>query len=487
MSEQATHTGTAVGTPDINDERLTPSAVPTPDMHGPAANVGRWIHRHPRFMHEPVTFMGYELFRSSMATIPYGFMMALGHHVFGFMGREGARNGLTQKGFQEYTKGGIAAVKDADQLFEKGTKALAARTAMRIGHSPMNQAVQIALGFTLFRFVGGIIKNLHDRVDNPKNTEEDSAREAGNWKHTIKETMKINWKAESTSTPIAALVLGFIGANWVIPKHVTDNIVRNKSVRWIDQAKELTLNPKGKLLQQGAIWTFSYSLFFLLAECLFKDVQIRRGLWKGHPNSLKNGPDDIVGGPAAVTFDPPERRALQAEKMISETAENGYMRKSVSEHDIATDTDSSLKYPALTREPSIGRFWLRRVAPVAVGITGYAFAKRLGYMTPVPILDKIAGAEFTSGMMKPIDESVKGITHLKRYMGNTFREGKATATFGVLWAAVDVGTGWYDKFFSNLQGKPKAPAAELNSHQQQNQAALLGKLNEKDLASTRVA
>ncbi|WP_371358889.1 hypothetical protein, partial [Salmonella sp. E393-2] len=81
----------------------------------------------------------------------------------------------------------------------------------------------------------------------------------------------------------------------------------------------------------------------------------------------------------------------------------------------------------------LGRFVFRRVLPVAVGITGYAAMKRAGYIAKVP------GVEWTGpmqGLTVESYEAMKGVgDHLKLFGKNAWREGKATATFGVLWMA----------------------------------------------------
>lgn len=478
---------------------------------------GNWFARNRWFTKEPITYTGYQFFRSTMATIPYGFAMAFGHHVFGLASVWGQKAGLTEKGIDTFTnavaarKGGLPAVEaaanaahDIGEIYKSGTKAAIGRNVMRVANSPLNPAIQIAMGFTLFRFTGGVVKNLRDRVMNDKNTPEKTNEETRNWWQTIKQTVRINWPAESTGTPIAALVLGFMGAAYAPnPESIpVRDAVKHPGIKGFGkQVKELWFNPKAKLLQNGAVWTMSYSLFFLLAECLFKDVQVRRGLWKGHPNSLKNGPDDVVGGPGAIEYKTPEKdiaisgdtpstTITKPSATIRLSAEEGYRQVS-HDDEKAKDSEHPLRYPFFTAEPSIGRFLIRRVLPVSVGITAYAALKRVGYLATTPIgKEGSMLREITSsnGMMnqltvKRFDELKTVGDHAKLYAQNVWREGKATAMFGVLWMATDAWGTWYDNFVHKLQlPENQVP---LNEHQQQKHQELLERVNAKEQLTAR--
>lgn len=479
---------------------------------------GNWFARNRWFTKEPVTYAGYQFFRSTMATIPYGFAMAFGHHMFGLASVWGQKAGLTEKGIDTFNnavaarKGGLPAVEAAanaaheiGEFYKSGTKAMIGRNVVRVANSPLNAAVQIAMGFTLFRFTGGIVKNLRDRVMNDKNTPEKTNEETKNWWQTIKQTVRINWPAESTGTPIAALVLGFMSAVYAPnPESIAvRDAVKHPGIKGFGkQVKELWFNPKAKLLQNGAVWTFSYSLFFLLAECLFKDVQVRRGLWKGHPNSLKNGPDDVVGGPGAIDYKTPEKdiaiasdspatTATKPSATLRLSAEEGYKQVEKQDDDKAKDSQHTLRYPFFTAEPSIGRFLIRRVLPVSVGITAYAALKRAGYLATTPIgkegtlLREITGS---NGMMnqltvKRFDEMKTVGDHAKLFAQNAWREGKATAMFGALWMATDAWGTWYDKFVHKLQ-QPENQVP-LNEHQQQKHQELLERVNAKEPLAAR--
>jgi len=479
-----------------NEPPMPNLAVPAP---APATGIAGWLQRHRNFTKEPVSYTAYQFGRATIAVVPYGFGMAFGHHLFGLMSAIGQKIGLTKQGIDVFTNGekvmqngvetlvkGLPAVDRMAAYHVPGMKGVIGRNMMRLGNSPLNAAVQIAIGFTLFRFTGGLIKNLRDRVMNEKNTDADTAYEVKRAPHTIMETARINWPAESTATPVAALVLGFMNAAFT-PS--AEGIAKKLPGEKFEQAVGRVWSGKSKLLQNMAVWTLSYSLFFLLAESLFKDKQISRGLWKGHPNSLKNGPDDIVGGPGAVNFQTPEN-----ETILYKSAEGGY--EPVHPHvkdekdEVAKDSHQPLRFPFFTGEPSMGRFIIRRVLPVAVGISAYAALKRVGYIAEIPKI-KIGNweSEMLSGPMKQMTVGELNALHVegnalktvgnhgKEFFKNAVREGKATTMFGALWWATDAAGSFYDKFFHNLQKKENE--VPLNDNQQAHHAELLGRLNEK--------
>lgn len=452
--------------------------------------LGSWFARNRWFTHEPVTYLSYQFIRSTFATVAYGFMMALGFQGFNTMGAKGQLMGLTKKGLEEFGKGGVlgvdklaaASAEARAELYQKGAKGVLGRNMMRLGASPMNAAVQIALGFTLFRFVGGIVKNLRDRIINDRNTEQETIHETKSWWQTIKETARINWVAESTATPIAALVLGFINGSYTPPAagHLP-NPVKGESF-W-QGIKRSVFHPSAKLFQNAMTWTISYSLFFLLAECLFKDKQIQRGVWKGHPNSLKNGPDDVVGGPGAIHYVTPEDDPAKSE-VSNDLAEAGY-RKQIStktnsnkKDDKAKDSTEKLAYPFFTGEPSWGRFIFRRVLPVCLGISAYAALKRVGYLAAGGTMEGISAKKFSEELWNPAHGWGETIVNNAKLLGQNWkREGIATATFGALWASTDFFGEVYDKFFHKLQ-KPENQVP-LNDNQQKHHQDLLVRLNEK--------
>ncbi len=507
---EAAHVGDAPGVAPLpaSNDNLSSANDNGVAVAPKATGIGGWLAHNRWFTKEPGTYTLYQFVRATFAAVPYAFGMSAGHHLFGSISAKGQKMGYTPEGIEAFTKGvktiqkdaalgveteslvkGLAAVEKVAEYAKPGLEGIVGRNMVRLGTSPLNPAFQIALGFTLFRFTGGIIKNLRDRVMNEKNTEADTLREVQAAPKTIWESMKINWPAESTGTPIAALVLGFMNAAYT----PVVNVTRDKSKSFLNQMGEVVFSPKNKLLQNAAVWTLSYSLFFLAAESLFKDKQIMRGLWKGHPNSLKNGPDDTVGGPGAVNFQTPENDIATT---IFASAEEGYKKK---EEDVAHDSQEKLRAPWLTGEPSVGRFLIRRVLPVAVGISAYAALKRVGYMTDIPLpgIKSNTMAEVEKGIPGNLSGQMEAITvevgdklktvgdHTKFFLKNAWREGKATTMFGALWVATDAWGSFYDKFVHNLQKQENA--VPLNEHQQMKHAELLARINEKEQAQGRAA
>lgn len=461
-----------------------PNISPTPDRAYPAAEQerGNWFHRNRWFTKEPITYTGYQFFRSTMATIPYGFAMAAVHRGMGFLrvwgektGLQGensagksnaaagiaAHDGLMERASSmeaaarsysgEVAEGMVAQAKALRSEYEAaqavGRKALIGRNVARFAGSPINQAFQIAAGFTLFRFVGGLVKGQRDKVMNENNSAAETNRESKNWWKNIKDMMKTNWMAESTGTPVAALTLGFASANF---KPFANNVPKLLPGETFKQGfKRAVLHPEAKLLQNAAIWTVAYSIFFEASERIFKDMQLKRGKWLGNANSLKNVPDDPnVGGYAA-------------DGHTHEFHQN--------------EPPPKPKLDILTGDPSICRFAFRRVLPVAVGISAYAVLKRSAYL-------KLGGG------MEFVDHAIASAglkENTKKFIGDAVREGGATAMFGSLWMATDAWGSWYDKFFAKLQDK--AAHEPLNEHQSKNLATLHEKLLQKETAQDRVA
>lgn len=459
----------------------TPEQSPAPAADAPnTPEQGNWFHRHRWFTKEPITYAGYQLFRSTMATIPYGLAMATVHRLMGWARVTGEKHGLSEPhqsaGVAAFdaniekratlqaslakaeTPQAIAAVErelaPVAQAIEAamvpGRKAALWRGVSRIAASPLNQALQIGAGFTLFRFVGGLVKGQRDKMMNENNTAEDTNRETRNWWQNIKSMAKMNWVAESTGTPVAALTLGFASANF---KPVTAAIAQKQTLangvkETFGQAyKRAVLSPQAKVAQNAAIWTIAYSIFFEASERIFKDMQLKRGKWQGNANSLKNAPNDPnVGGYAA----------------------DGHTKEY---HEIHPPPKPKLDI--LTGDPSICRFVFRRVLPVAVGITGYAFAKRGGYIAAGGPMEPVTHADINKGLG----------ANLKLLGRDYWREGLATATFGVLWMATDAWGSWYDKFFAKMQDS--GAHQPLNEHQMQKVTELQQQLHAKETDRTR--
>jgi uncharacterized protein (DUF697 family) len=117
-------------------------------------------------------------------------------------------------------------------------------------------------------------------------------------------------------------------------------------------------------------------------------------------------------------------------------------------------------FSGLTEDPSLGRLLLRRVIPVALGISAYAVLKRSAYVA-------------IGGPMTPITDNILksgAAGNTKTFLQNAWREGGATTMFFAVWAFTETLGDAFDKYFGDK-------AKELTPQQQQNHQQLLGQLN----------
>lgn len=390
-----------------------------------AESVGKWVHQNKWFTKEPISFIGYQGVRAALASIPYGFGMAAVHHGMGWLNVTGQRMG--------YTAQGVA---------KAGNSALFGRNLSRAASSPLNAALQIGLAFSMFRSVGGIVKTLRDQVTDPDASEAEKIQRVHHTGHIVSDAAHRLVPAEFASVPIAAFALGFIGANF----KPTEKYVKGPGESF-GKAVKRVWSPKSNLLQNAAIWTVSYSIFFEMAERIAKDYQIKHGTWKGYPNSLAKKPDSITGHP-------PGDIHINPDGSPGVTADNN------------TTGVSQPKEHSLGADPGIARFVFRRVVPVALGISAYAMLKRAGYVA-------------VGGPMTPITEDVLKGKNVKTFLGNAWREGAATSMFFVLWTFTDSMGSMFDKYFGE-QVKPDPTI-------QKNHDALLAKLNAKEHGFARAS
>ena len=412
------------------------------------AEQPNWFARNRWFTKEPITYTAYQFFRSTLASIPYGFGMAFFHHVFSHLSHVGQRMGLNEAGLKAFAKDGIHAVDQTKEFYLPGKRAMWGRNLMRLANSPINQAMQIGLGFTLFRFTGGIVKAVRDSIMDEKNSTEETNQASKDWFKTVVKNSTIHWKAEAVGTFWGAITLGFIGGLFKQSTPYQRMALAGGAKETFVQAVKRVWSHPSKLLQNAAIWTISYSAFFEVNDRIHKDVQVREGTWKGEPNSLaKHKSEAIVG--------PPE----ESEKKVA---------------DEPTRREKIASF--FTDDPGLPRLWLRRVASVAVGISAYAALKRAGYIA-------------AGGQMQPLTHELSHElsagnwgNNVKHFLRNSWREGAATTMFGSLWWATDAWGSWYDKFFENLEAKKP-----LTEHQSKKYDELLQRVNEKEHAASRRA
>lgn len=458
-----------------------PQPPHAPVVHDPADEPGRfaksvahWIHKHPEAHKHGAGNVVYQYLRSFAAAVPYGLSMA------------GVLAGLT--GMQRFgTK--LAEKEGASAL----TKGIGRNLNGFASFQPARMSLLIGASFTLYRGTSKLGKWMTEYLFNPRDSERRTAEKVDDLPQEAWRKIKEIAPAESSSTPVSAIVLGFIVSafnkpyNFVKETFTGGQLVKEQKIlvdvgkgaakhtinadwtrsnflatqgwknRLILMGKALT--PKTKFVQQAAINTFGYSLFFELGDRLFKDTQIRRGVWPGEHNSikaLKAAPEEYEQGINKQTTD-----AANAPKYEDSAAEAAPEKH---------------HYKFFTSEPSVGRFLFRRVLPTAAGITLYTAAKmRWGTML---------GNNFDYGK-EPIT--------LKAFGLKSLGEGLATSLFFLIPIISEPWEKAYDNFFSKkekiaqmkdqMREHPEIVAQPINPHQQKNLDALLVRVNQKEAAN----
>lgn len=417
-----------------------------------AKSMAHWVHAHPQAHKHGVGNLVYQYVRSLAASVPYGVSMAtvLGGLV-----------GLERLGGHMAEKEGASAI----------TKGIGRNLKGFATFGPARWSLLIGASFTLYRGTSKLGKWLTEYVFNPKDTEERTAQKIHDLPEEMGRKVKEIGPAEASSTPVSAIVLGFIVSAFNKPAGIAgtaydwtrDNLKSAKGIMGKSAALGRVLTPRTKFVQHAIINTFGYSLFFELGDRLFKDTQIRRGVWPGEHNSikaLKAAPDEYAQGVRA-------NDAGNAPKYEDSAAE----AKPEKEH-----------YRFFTSEPGVGRFLFRRVLPTAVGITAYTGAKmRWGAML---------GNEFGLNAIKPGESIIRKIPKL------AFTEGLATSLFFLIPIVAEPWEKAYDKFWAkkeklaqlkdHMREQPEAYAQAATPDQVKNYEALLTKVNAKEAANQSV-
>lgn len=416
------------------------------DVNGPpgpiAKSVAHWIHQHPQAHNR--TLFGrtvYQFLRSAAASTPYGLSMA--GVLAGLTGMERYGNKLTQAGKSSLTQG-----------IGRNLKGFA-------GFQPARLSLLIGASFTLYRGTSKLGKWLTEYLFNPKDSEARTAEKVDDLPQELIRKVKEIAPAEAASTPVSAIVLGFIVATFKKPAEIADtafdwtrkNFLETKGAWNKMKLMGRVLTPKTKFVQHSVINTFGYSLFFELGDRLFKDTQIRRGVWPGEHNSikaLKAAPDEYEQG-------------------IREESERNKPKFEDSAIEAVPETHH---YKFFTSEPSVGRFLFRRVLPTAVGITAYTAAKmRWGTML---------GNNF----------NYDGKITLKEFGKKSWGEGAATSLFFLIPIVSEPWEKMYDTFFAKkekvaqlkdqMKEHPEMLAKQATPHQQQKYEELLTRVNAKE-------
>ncbi len=431
-----------------------PQPPHAPVVHDPSDEPGRiaksvahWIHKHPEAHKRGVGNVVYQYLRSAAASIPYGLSMA------------GVLAGLT--GMQRF--GAKLAEKEGASALTKG---IGRNLNGFASFQPARMSLLIGASFTLYRGTSKLGKWMTEYLFNPRDSERRTAEKVDDLPQEAWRKIKEIAPAESSSTPVSAIVLGFIVAAFNKPAEIAGsaldwsrkNFLETKGFGNKLALMGKVLTPKTKFVQHAAINTFGYSLFFELGDRLFKDTQIRRGVWPGEHNSikaLKAAPEEYEQGINQQTD------AANAPKYEDSAAEA---------------VPEKQHYRFFTAEPSVGRFLFRRVLPTAAGITLYTGVKmRWGAML---------GNNFDYG---------KEAITLKAFGKKAWGEGLATSLFFLIPIVSEPWEKAYDNFFAKkekvaqlkdqMQEHPEMAMRPVNAHQQKNLDELLARVNQKEAAN----
>lgn len=429
-----------------------------------ARSIGHWIHTHKDIPHKGgAGFLGYQVVRSAIASIPYGISMASTLAVFTGMERAGARM-----------------VESAAKRGETSASGAALHRFATFG--PVKLSALVATSFTLYRGTSKTVKWLTEYLFNPRDSEEKTVAKVRDLPNETWRKIKEIGPAEASSTPIAAVALGFVASafhkggypakvdgQWqvkgAIPHELDwtrDNFKNTKGFG--PKAKLLgsvIVHPKARFIEQALINTIGYSLFFEIGDRLYKDRQIKRGIWAGDAHStkaLKATPDAFEEGIQRQRDDDQDRKYADSAKVA---------------------LPSHGRFSALTDEPTVTRFVFRRVLPTFVGITAYtAFKFRHSYMF-------LGDFDYKKG---PILKNLPKLAGI---------EGLATSLFFLIPWVSEPWEKRYDAFADKLEKKhpvdvaPSAPppiaegdvgVGAASDQVQKNYNTLLDRINAKDTA-----
>lgn len=279
--------------------------------------------------------------------------------------------------------------------------------------SGLKLALQIGGSFTFYRTFSKAGKAVKDDIFDPNKSEAETIEAVNRAGSTYLQAVTNQLPAEASSVPWGAFTLGYI-----MQLHKPAGAAMAAAAK--NNQWALITHPESSVVQNSLVNTVAYSTFFEVSDRLAKDYKIRNKVWEGQPNTIVSNVSDV------------EQKDRTA----------GFM----------------------TQDPSLGRLLFRRVLPVAVGISAYTGAKRLGY-------------RWFGGPMS----MEKGFWH------NAWSEGAPTSLFCLLLAATEPWEGIYDRFFDTLRGKrasdyPKdvVRTPDEIAKIERNNEELLAKLREKE-------
>lgn len=405
--------------PEAQPQKPEPKAMlPQKEAQNPPASglsqaLGSWIHEHKGITDSnPVGYTAYQFLRSAVAAAPYGVSMAATWLAFEKMGQYGAKLAETE------TKGSTS------EIFGR-------RLAQFVRTPAVRSSAMIGTSFSLYRGTSKIGKWVNDSLFNEKDTEAQTVSKLEQLPSALWGKICEVMPAEIHSTPVAAIVLGFMVNAFHAPPALGKALESCKGKGFDHFWKEVIVNPETKFVEHAAINTIGYSLFFELGDRRFKDKQISRGMWSGDAHSIGS---KSRSSPSLIT---------KEESLAAVDTKPKDPDREESEHN--NDTLS-----VLTSEPSTVRFALRRVVPTAVGISAYtAF--------------KMRGAPLVVGKFIAADRGKRALQSVSDIPLHSWREGAATSLFFMIPFVTDKYVKWYDNFVNGLEEMVSGRKAEQAS------------------------
>jgi hypothetical protein len=426
---------------DVKSPVLPAVSPPEAYLARPSA-MGDFLYRHRKIADNPAGHVGFQIIRNMLAAIPYGIATA-----------------AVWEGFEK-----IAA------RTGKATAGTFGSAINGISRSPVRDIAMIATGFTLYRGTLKYVRIMKEHLFNPDYTREDADRAAQNIGKKSKETLVEIAPAEINSTPIGAIALG-IGRRYLDgikeygARGAADKIVGSTLIQKIDgvmpashtngaQPAMFGLFKEGKFwphftdsnnftlfkqkvigraslpFVEAAVFIGAFLSFFEVSDRIYKDVQVRRGVWNNEDNAIGRIPPEV----AAV------KTAHEKAQGLDKDAD--YQLK---KHGFGKHTEVFGK-----SDPNLLRWGFSRLLPTVLGIGAYTFTKRASYA---------AMGHFTGKN-----------TFWKRALV----EGAATSTFFVMTTSNDFFETLWKKWF-----EPKNEMQKLTPEQSHNFAILQQKLDEK--------
>jgi hypothetical protein len=419
-------------TEPVRDERKDAPAPVNPPQR--LTGMAKWVHEHRDVTTKPVGHMTYQVIRNLMAAVPYAIATI-----------------LTWSGFERLNRYANNKLAAAKTLGDAGKKSSYFWEGLgKFARSPIKDIAMIAAGFTLYRGTLRMVRYTKERLFNPNHTEDETRDEVQNFDKHLGDTFKEVAPAEINSTPYGAIALG-LGRRYVngiagyadrkeygigqapLGQHAKaqTSVFRNAEGKlsfgkenWKTFANKV-FHSKSMPFAEAAVFITAFLTFFEISDRLFKDVQVRRGVWRGEDNALlRTQPEDA------------DKRDAAEKKIGLDKDEDYQLGKHRGQHTKVFGGD-----------PNLGRLLMTRVLSTTLGIGAYTFTKRAAYA------------------------SMGHFTSVPTFTQKALIEGLATATFFVMTTSNDVIEGLYKKHILKPQ--------EKTSLQQQKHDELLVRLNEK--------